>query len=247
MSTLSGYSAAEASMARRRRGSRDTKSLVGDDFCDHRLFRVLPREVLRDTAERLVERRYARGAQIYVASDRPPGVYLVRSGLVGLTESDARGSVYAIQICSTGDVFGLATAAFGVAQELSASVLVDTEVYMLDHSVFHDLYARYPDFAHQTSLEIYTKLRRSERSVVVSRMPVPPRIAAFLLESVGEHAEVHTFDLEFSHQQLALLLGTTRETVTRMLARLSKAGVIAIHGRSVRILRTDALRRLADS
>lgn len=219
-------------------------------FAGHRIFRVLPRDVLKSVVTQILERRYRRSEQIYRAGDPPLCTFLVRMGLVSLTEMDSRGTVFATQICSAGDVFGLATAVFGVRQGISATTLVDSRIYLVANDTFRELYRRFPAFAHAVAYEFYAKLRRTEQSVLASRTPVSARVAAFLLESVDRSdANTHSpsFDLAFSHQQLALLLGTTRETVNRMFSRLSRASVIATTGKQVRILKADALRCLAES
>jgi CRP-like cAMP-binding protein len=219
-------------------------------FAGHRVFRALPRDVLKSVVTQILERRYRRNEEIYQAGDPPLCTFLVSMGLVSLTEMDSRGTVFATQICSAGDVFGLATAVFGVRQGISATTLVDSRIYLVANDTFRKLYRRFPAFAHAVAYEFYSKLRRTEQSVLASRTPVSARIATFLLESVDRtNANSHppAFDLTFSHQQLALLLGTTRETVNRMFSRLSRASVIATTGKQVRILKADALRSLASS
>jgi CRP-like cAMP-binding protein len=246
MATLSGSKGSAISKA----SALAPEDLTLGFFAGHRVFRVLPRDVLRNLVPQIVERRYSRSEQIYRAGDPPMDTFLVRTGLVSLTEMDARGTVFATQICSAGDIFGLATAIFGVRQGISATTLVDSRIYLVANPRFRELYRRFPPFAHAVAYEFYTKLRRTEQSVLASRTPVSARMAAFLLESADRSdASIHppVFDLAFSHQQLALLLGTTRETVNRMFSRLSRASVITIVGKQVRILKADALRRLAES
>lgn len=217
----------------------------------HRLFAGLPQPALAGLAARSIERAYRKGHHVYYAGDPTSYVFVIKSGLVALTEMDERGNAYATMTYSPGDVLGIASVVFAIPHVITARAMADSQAVLVPGDAFRQLYLESPELAHQVTWEIYRILRRAEQATIrLARTPVHSRLGEFLLESANSAAESDSeplaFDLVFSHQELAILLGTTRETISRMLARLIRTEVIAIDGRRVRVLKPDALRRLTE-
>ncbi|MBI2832975.1 MAG: winged helix-turn-helix domain-containing protein, partial [Acidobacteria bacterium] len=103
------------------------------------------------------------------------------------------------------------------------------------------------ELAYRVAEALAAMLCRSEQTTSeFSSAPVASRIARFLLESAGEQTSTSSAaGLELSRQDLALVVGTSRETVTRVLGRISRSGLIALRSHRVFILKPDELRRLA--
>jgi CRP-like cAMP-binding protein len=224
---------------------------LADDLGAHPLLQAVPEVLRRQLAVDAVERTYPKGQRLYYAGDPPSYVFIIRSGLVALTGQDERGNVYATMTYSPGDVLGVAAAVLQIPHVITPIAMVETVALVLNGTTFNDLYRQLPMLGHQVVSELYRILRRAETATISFARPVPGRVAALLLNSVGNGAASPSrdpiVDLAFSHQELAILLGTTRETITRVLTRLSRMGVIAIEGRRVRLLQPDWLRRLADN
>lgn len=222
-----------------------------DQLAAHHLLDVVPRPDLERLAADVVERVYRKGHRFYFAGDPPTYVFIVKSGLVALTDQDDRGHVYATMTYSPGDVLGVAATVLNIPHTVTPIAMVDTAALLLNAASFNALYHRLPALAHKVVRELHEILRRAEKATIsFARTHVPGRVAALLLESSakvsGSPEDEVEIELTFSHQELAILLGTTRETITRVLARMSRTGVIAIQGRRVRIVRPDWLRRLAE-
>lgn len=221
-------------------------------LCAHRLFGVVPRVELQNIASELVEREYLKGHRFYCAGDQPTYVFIIKSGLVALTDQDDRGHVYATMTYSPGDVLGVAATVLELPHAITPVAMVDTTAILINGAIFKDLYRRFPAVGHKVVCELYHILRRAETATVsYARISVPGRVAALLLNAVGDRAALAdgelTVDIKFSHQELAILLGTTRETITRVFARLVRAGIIAIRGKHVCLLQPAWLRRIADN
>jgi len=75
----------------------------------------------------------------------------------------------------------------------------------------------------------------------LSLKEVPARLAGYLLYLSEEHGEGDSVELEISKGQLASLLGTIPETLSRIFARMSDEGLIAVDGKKIRILDRAAL------
>jgi CRP/FNR family transcriptional regulator len=71
---------------------------------------------------------------------------------------------------------------------------------------------------------------------------IPGRVARLFLEMAnGQEANGQRFTMSLTHEDLATMLGTTRESVTRALNEMKRKGMIAIKGTSITLLRKDAL------
>lgn len=219
-------------------------------LAEHRMFSVLPRPAIDDLARGVTVRPYPKGHHLFQNGDPASYVFLVRSGLVAFTEADDRGNVHATVLLAMGDVTGLAPTVFGVRHHRTATAILDTEALLIDREPFTSTYYRFPELAHQVTRELYQMMRRAERaSLLLARTPISARLAAFLLESANQlgctSGNGSGFDLAMSKQDLALLLGTSRETISRALARLAKDGIVSSRGRRVRVLQPAALHDLA--
>lgn len=225
---------------------------LADHLGMHPLLRAVPEALRQHLAADAVERTYPKGQRLFYAGDPSSCVLIIRSGLVALTGQDERGNVYATMTYSPGDVLGAAAAVLQIPHVMTAIAMMETVALVLNGKTFNDLYRQLPVLGHEVLSELYRILRRAETATIsFARRPVPGRVAALLLNSVSNFA-VHPsgdaiVDLTFSHQELAILLGTTRETITRVFTQFSRTGVIAIEGRRVRLLQPAWLRRLADS
>lgn len=220
-------------------------------FERHHMFRVLPRDELARLAEEVMERRYRKGQHLCYAGDQANAVFIVRSGLLALTEADERGNPYAVHTFGPGDVFGTMVTLLDVAYTGAAIAMSDTIAVVIRKPTFGRLVRLYPDLAIEIIRELYQIVCRAEQTIgrlAMSR--VAARVAAFLLTSAGSTpagSEPASFELGLSHQDMAVLVGTTRRTVTRVFTRLSRDKMIATKGRKVSILQTEALRHIAES
>lgn len=231
--------------------SADEPSVL-EQLSAHPLFGCLPRPALADLVSSAMRRRYRRGHRLFHAGDRSLAVFYVKSGLVALTGLDERGNEAIALTFSTGEAFGQATAVLGLCHPWTATAVVDTEVLLIPRPAFVDIYRRFPDLASEIIRGLCDMLYRSQQTAIrLALAPANSRVATFLLERASKAAVPEPdrpgFELDLSHQDLALLLGTARETVTRILTVLARAGVIAVQDRRVFILRPDALRRMAES
>lgn len=217
-----------------------------DYLAAHRLFGVLPREALVHVAEHARHRRYLRDDHLYYEGDITTDVYLVRSGLLAMSEMDDRGVSCFVITYAADDVSGSMCATLGNVHPCRTTALVDSDVMLLSKRIFDGLYEQYPALGRRVLEEINHIMRRSRRTIMrLMLTPVSARVASFLLSvpevPPGAPARV---ELTLSHQDIALLLGTSRETITRVLDRFASEGAIAVARRSIDILDRKRLARL---
>jgi CRP-like cAMP-binding protein len=216
---------------------------VVEYLCHHRIFGVLPRAAAQEIAPEIIERNYRKGHYFFRLGDPPSYLFALTSGLATLTEPDPGGRAHLLQTFSPGDVFGLATGVLGIYRTTSAAALTDADALLIRRELFEDLRHRFPALAHQVTVELARMLCRSEETTVrLTLSSVTSRLAKLLLDvSSATGADHHCM----SHSDLALLVGASRETITRTLGRLRRAGILAADGHQLTILERSTLRRIS--
>jgi CRP-like cAMP-binding protein len=221
----------------------------------HRLFGALPPEALLAVAGHTRLRTYPRGAHLYVEGDPTTHVYIVRSGLVAMSEVDDRGLPRVVITYAADDVSGSMCSTLGMTHPCRTTALVESRVLLLPKRIFDEMYEKHPKLGRRVLEEVNHIMRRSRRTILrLMLTPVTARVASFLLsvpepageitgETTGENSG-RRVEPALSHQDLALLLGTTRESVTRVLDRLAAEGAITVARRCIEILDRERLKQL---
>ena len=119
-----------------------------------------------------------------------------------------------------------------------------TNLYMVRRSDFLQLLYKVPQIAVGLLAELASRLRKTDRKIEgLALLDVTSRISETLLQLADEQGEEQKTGIMLknrpSHQQLANMAGTTRETVSRVLKRLESQGYITTRGRSIMVLREE--------
>ena len=177
-------------------------------------------------------------------------IYLVQSGQLKLSSSDSGGRTMLLRIARTGDVLGLSAALNGLPYETTAQTLSPCNLTQIEGGAFLGLAEK----AAPAGFQALSVLAREHREIFLSmkRLALFPlasaRIAQVLIafacpEPTSKPAS--SFVMALNHAELASLVGTSRETVTRLLNRFERDRVIARHHSEVKILHLAKLRQLA--
>ncbi|MBX6422704.1 Crp/Fnr family transcriptional regulator [Thermosulfurimonas sp. F29] len=207
------------------------------------LFRGLPEQDLLRLAEIALPRRYGKGEVIFSAGEEARGFYLVAEGMVKIYRLSSRGRQQILHVFGPGEVFAEAALFSGSRYPAWAETLAPSVVLFFPRQSFLDLVRRRPELA-LNMLAVLSLRLRSLAALVdsLSLKEVPERLAAYLLYLAENHGP--EFELEIPKGELAALLGTVPETLSRVLSRLSEEGLIEVSGRRIRILNEEGLRSL---
>lgn len=195
-----------------------------------------------ETNSRLLSKK--RGDWVYRAGDTPQGLYIVQSGLVGLTLIGSQsGKEYLLRFFSPGHFFGHRSFFAGEPYHANTQVLEKSELAFIEGRAMRQALENspesYPVFLKKMALE----LRRSEEQhVMILENEVLSRVAmslVFLKETQPEY--------DWTRQEIANFCGSTVATVIRSMAELAEQGLIEQSGRSFRILDREALIAFQDT
>ncbi len=204
---------------------------------------------MRQLAERTIMRSYARGGVIAKPDDPPDTIYLIKKGRVKLTRYSASGREHVLALLEPGEIYG--ERALGGTTAVHCEAFEDTLICVLSLSHFEELLRAKPDLALRVIKALARRLRRAEEEIEnFAFRDVPGRLSALLVrlaeagaESGSSPESQRRLVLRLTHQDLANMIGATRETVTNVLSRFRDMGLITIQRREIVIKGLQRLRR----
>jgi len=189
---------------------------------------------------------YPSGAVLFVEGQVPRGVYMLCKGRVKLTMASAEGKTIIVRVVEAGELLGLHSAISGDAHEVSAETLQPCQVDFIRRDDFLKLMRDHPDVAVNAMEQFGNYYRGACQQIRYLGLTTSAaeKLACFLLESAVKGQQTQQgvrFNLSLTHEEIAQVVGLTRETVTRGLAELRHRSLIATKGPSVLIRNKPAL------
>ncbi|MSR84508.1 MAG: Crp/Fnr family transcriptional regulator [Candidatus Latescibacteria bacterium] len=208
------------------------------------LFRRLDETQLQVLASLVVERSFAKGELIILAEAEGDALFVIEQGQVkvGLIHEDGREVI--LSFLGPGEVFGELALLDNKPRSATVTATAPTSLLVLYRADFLRLLLGTPQIAVSLLEELAERLRRTDQQLEgLALFNVASRLAKTLLrlalERGVEVAEGYALEVPPTHQQLANMTGSTRETVSRVLKQLESQGYIARHEGQILILREE--------
>jgi CRP/FNR family transcriptional regulator, cyclic AMP receptor protein len=209
-------------------------------------FCQLSEPALKDFDEVRSSAAYPEGAVLFLEKQDPRGVFLLCAGEVKLSISSSGGKTLILRIAKAGEVLGLMSTLAGVPYEVSAETIRPCQVAYIRRDDFLRFLAKHPD-VYQGVVRQMTSLYQGActqlRTVGLSSS-APEKLARLLLDwSAGAKQTEQGIQVKMplTHEEIAALIGTTRETVTRTLSQFKSQHLVALHGSNLLISNRPAL------
>ena len=208
------------------------------------LFEGLGEEDLDAIAKVTITRSFGKDVVIILAEEEGDALFIISGGQVKVSIVSEDGREVILSLLGEGAVFGELSLLDGKPRSANVVATEPTELYMVRRSDFLQLVYRVPQIAIGLLAELASRLRKTDRKIEgLALLDVTSRISETLLQLANEQGteseEGILLKSRPTHQQLANMSGTTRETVSRVLKRLENQGYISASGRSITILRED--------
>ena len=217
-----------------------------DQIASIPLFQGLPRKQYEDLSMIVVDQVFRRGQPIFSEGDEGNGFYAVISGRVKIFKLSPEGKEQILHIFGPGEPFGEAAVFAGKEFPANAEALEESRVFFFPRQAFMELVGKNPTLALNMMAVLSTRLRRLTNLVEdLSLKEVPGRLAAYLLLLSEKNKKAVKVELEISKNQLASLLGTIPETLSRILTRMTREKLIKTDGKKIDIVNRKALEELA--
>lgn len=190
---------------------------------------------------------FAKGAFLFLAEDAARGFYYVRSGEIRIFKLDAQGRELEVARLSGGDFLGEAIAFVSGRFPFFAQAVEDSGVLYFDRDAVFRALASDPAAA-RFFIELLARkcVTLSERVESLGLRTVRQRLIQYLLAHCRGSARCD-FELPIKKGELARLLGTINETLSRNLKQLQEEGLIEVRGKTIRILACAKLREGLDA
>ncbi|MHB9029605.1 MAG: Crp/Fnr family transcriptional regulator [Candidatus Latescibacterota bacterium] len=194
-------------------------------------------------------KKFPREHLIFLADEEGDTLFFIIRGKVKVTQFSENGKEVIFSILNEGDFFGDMSLLDGRPRSASVITAEESELLLLRRQDFHGLIVTHPKIALSLLKEITLRLRKAdERIQSLALLDVSGRVAGILLQLADECGRKTADGGIFirtrpTHQELANMVGTTRETVTRILKQMESRNYIAMTGKSITILSPENLRR----
>jgi len=186
---------------------------------------------------------YPKGAMLYVEGQAARGVFVLCNGKAKLSTSSRDGKTIILKIAEPGEVLGLSATVSGRPYEAAVELLEPAQVNFLGRQDFLNFLRQHGDVALHVAQQLsenYHSAYEEIRSLGLSSSAAE-KLAKLLLEWSAEEngkGEIRV-KLTLTHEEIAQLIGSSRETVTRIFADFKKKQLLQIKG-STLILRNRA-------
>jgi len=208
------------------------------------LFESLNDEEIETLSDVTFTRTFGKDSVIILAEEEGDTLFIIKEGQVKVSIVSEEGREVILSLLGSGSVFGELSLLDGKPRSANVVAIEETELIMLRRADFVQLIYKVPQIATSLLAELASRLRRTDRQIEgLALLDVTSRISETLLQLAGDQGVETTDGILIqnrpTHQELANMSGTTRETVSRVLKRLESQGYISCKGRTITILREE--------
>ncbi|MFC1835629.1 Crp/Fnr family transcriptional regulator [Thermodesulfobacteriota bacterium] len=211
------------------------------------LFQDLPPDRLKDLASIAVVKSVGRGETIFTEGQQAEGFYAVVSGMIKIYKVSPDGKEQILHIFGPGEPFAEVPVFEGGRFPANAMAMQKSKVCFFPRKAFVELIKRNPALSLGMMAVLSRRLRRFAALIDnLSLKEVPGRLAAHIIYLSDRAGGAHELNLDIPKNQLAGMLGTIPETLSRILTKMIQQGLISSEGRRITILNRDGLEQLSE-
>jgi CRP/FNR family transcriptional regulator, cyclic AMP receptor protein len=219
---------------------------------NERVFCNLPDEEIKQLDSIKFTSAYPKGSVLFVEQQEPRGIYIVCSGKVKLTTSSAEGKTLILRIAEPGEVLGLSASILGSPYEVTAETLEPSQINFIKREDFARFMAGSTEVCFHTAQALSAKYHDAQKELrsLGLAQSATERLARLLLQWCAEQGAGKSKDgsirlkVLLTHSEIAQLVGTTRETVTRLLSDFRRKEILQVKGSTFTVTDPAALQDL---
>ncbi|UZQ84399.1 Crp/Fnr family transcriptional regulator [Thermoanaerobacter sp. RKWS2] len=212
-------------------------------------FNELEDKSLEEIHKISIIKSFKKGSIIFIEGEKGEAIYFVKSGKVKISKTSSIGKEYIIKIMEKGDIFAESILFAGGEYPATAEAIEDSEVIMLKNQDIENLILKNSEIA-LSIIKLMAK-RLKNVSYIIENLALRDsigRTASVLLTFAKERGvnvkEGILLNLNLNRQDLANIIGISRETVTRVLSQMDKEGIIKLNRNKVIIKDIERLREM---
>ena len=218
-----------------------------DILVKSQLFGGLPEEHIAQIENIAVDKHYNKGDVIFYDGDEGNGFYLIASGSVSVYKLSPEGKEQILHIVKEGNTIGAVPVFSGKSFPANARAISKSHLLFFDREKFIQLITNKPSLTMNILALLSMRLREFTIQVEnLSLKEIPGRLATYLLFLAQEQGNKDLIKLNISKVQLANLLGTGPESLSRALGNMKSKKLIEEKGASIKLLNRNLLEELAE-
>lgn len=222
---------------------RKTKEILAQS----ELFDGLPEEHITEIEKIAISKLYKKGDIIFYDGDEGNGFYLIAEGSVSIYKLSPNGKEQILHILKAGETVGAVPVFSGKSFPANARALTKSHLLFFNRNEFIRLISGKPNLVMNLLALLSARLREFTLQVEnLTLKEIPGRIASYLLYLSQEQKNKVSVRLNISKVQLANLLGTGPESLSRALSNMKAKKLIAEDGDIIRLLAYQALEELSE-
>jgi CRP-like cAMP-binding protein len=211
------------------------------------LFNGLPEDQIVAIKKIAVKKQINKGEIIVSEGDEGEGFFVIVEGRVKVFKVSTEGKEQILHIFGSGQPFGEVPVFTGHRFPANAQAIDKTRVLFFPRASFVNLISANPSLALNMLAIMSLKLRQFAVQIEnLSLKEMPARLASYLISLAGEQNKDEVVTLQISKGQLASILGTIPETLSRVFAKLSGQKLINVDGKKITLLDRRSLEDLAE-
>lgn len=194
---------------------------------------------------------YQQNQVIFYEGNQPFGLYCISAGKVKIVKMDVEGHQQIVRLAGPGDLIGYRSLLAGVPYSATAQTLEDATICFIDKNTFFHILETHPATVFHVMKALAQDLGKAEHQIVnLSHKNIRERLAELLLIFEKKYGEktpqgIH-LNIRLTREELAELVGTTQESVIRLLSEFKQDGLVAVDGRDITLLNVKKLTETAN-
>jgi len=213
------------------------------------LFHGMSEEQMKMVEQRTVMKEVRRREVLYLPGDAGDRIYLLKRGVVKISALQEDGREVLLALLHKGEVFGEEAVLEDAPRDHLAEAYEDALICIITRQDFMDMLRSHPEMVFKITKLIGLRLKTFRNRVEnLLYKGASQRLASTLLELAREHgvsdAQGTLVPLKLSQQDLANLIGVTRESVNLALSDFRRQGLVVLEGRALRLPRPKDLEAL---
>ncbi|MBS4032798.1 MAG: Crp/Fnr family transcriptional regulator [Clostridiales bacterium] len=195
----------------------------------------------------MCEKTYSKGALIFLEGEPGEALFVIKQGRVKISKSTADGREQILHILKDGDIFAEVVLFDQGPYPATAEAVEDTTSWLLRNEEMEKLLQSHPLLAIKLLRVMSKRLRQSQLLIRdLALHDTYGRLAGLLIRFIRREgkrtADGVILDLELTRQEMASMIGTSRETVARILSRFQKDGILILDKQRIVIIDEEKLR-----
>jgi CRP-like cAMP-binding protein len=213
------------------------------------IFEELPERDLEKIAQLGTRKTFSKGNVILMEDEIGSALFIIMDGKVKVSRLDETGKEVILSILGPGEVFGEMSLLDGMKRSATVSALTDTEVFIIYRDDFLNLLNQHPQIAISLLKELTQRLRKADMQIKsLSLKDAEGRIGCVLMMLADDLGKMYKGQVIVeglpTQQDLANMAGTSRETVSRILSKFEKRGLIKVEGKKLIILEYEKMKQM---